>query len=86
MKLSKIISISQNIMKAIKIVAIASIALNLSIIGGTIGAYFYLKTPAAQEKIKKALIKSMAPDIQKQVGKSIPDMPDMTGGVLPLKM
>ena len=44
-------------MKAIKIVAIASIALNLSIIGGTIGAYFYLRTPAAQEKIKKAFQK-----------------------------
>tara|TARA_Y100001970_G_scaffold14188_1_gene16038 strand:+ start:1303 stop:1524 length:222 start_codon:yes stop_codon:yes gene_type:complete len=73
-------------MKAIKIVAIASIALNLSIIGGTIGAYFYLRTPAAQEKIKKALIKSMAPDIQKQVGQSLPEIPAATGGVIPFEL
>ena len=73
-------------MKAIKIVAIASIALNLSIIGGTIGAYFYLRTPAAQEKIKKAFLKSMTPDIQKQVGESIPELPQVTGGVMPIQL
>ena len=72
-------------MKVLKIVAITSIAFNISIIGGTIGAYFYVQTPAVQEKIKKALIKKMAPDIQKQVGKSIPAIPDVTGGVVPLK-
>ena len=43
-------------MKVLKIVAITSIAFNISIIGGTIGAYFYVKTPAVQEKIKKALL------------------------------
>jgi uncharacterized membrane protein len=46
-------------MKVLKIVAITSIAFNISIIGGTIGAYFYVKTPAVQEKIKKALIKNL---------------------------
>jgi uncharacterized membrane protein len=71
-------------MKILKIVAITSVTLNVAIIGGAIGGYFYLKTPAVQEKIKKALIKKMAPDIQKQVGKSIPAIPDVTGGVVPL--
>lgn len=73
-------------MKILKIVAITSVALNVTIIGSAIGGYFYLKTPAVQEKIKKALIKKITPDIEKQVGKSIPAIPDVTGGVVPLKL
>jgi len=75
-------------MKVLKIVAITSIAFNISIIGGIIGTYFYVQTPAAQEKIKKALIKKLAPNIESQIGKSIPaipEIPDFTGGVTPLK-
>jgi len=33
-------------MKILKIVAITSVTLNVAIIGGAIGGYFYLKTPA----------------------------------------
>ena len=76
-------------MKAIKIIAIASIALNVSIVGGTIGAYFYLRTPAVQEKIKRRLIKNLTPNIESQIGKSmphIPEIPEVTGGVVPLKL
>lgn len=75
-------------MKALKILAITSIALNVSIVGGTIGAYFYLRTPSVQEKIKKELIKNLAPNINSQIGKSmpvIPELPGKTGGVVPLK-
>tara|TARA_B100001250_G_scaffold396106_1_gene401721 strand:+ start:5225 stop:5455 length:231 start_codon:yes stop_codon:yes gene_type:complete len=76
-------------MKAIKIIAITSIALNVSIIGGTIGAYFYLRTPAVQEKIKRRLIKNLTPNIEDHIGKSmprIPEIPQVTGGVVPLKL
>ena len=75
-------------MKVLKIVAITSIAVNISIIGGTIGAYLYVQTPAGQEKIKKALIKNLTPNIKSQIGKSmpvIPEIPEFTGGVSPLK-
>ena len=88
MKTPTIKSIALNIMKVLKIVAITSIAFNISIIGGTIGAYFYVQTPAVQEKIKKALIKKLAPNIESQIGKSmpaIPEIPDFTGGAVPLK-
>jgi len=75
-------------MKVLKIVAITSIAFNVSIIGGTIGAYFYVQTPAVQKKIKKAIIKNLTPDIESQIGKSmpvIPEIPEFTGGVTPLQ-
>ena len=88
MKTPTIKSIALNCMKVLKIVAIISIAFNISIICGTIGAYFYVQTPAVQEKIKKALIKKLAPNIQSQIGKSmpaIPEIPDFTGGAVPLK-
>ena len=55
--MSTIKSIPYKLMKVIKIIAITSIAINISIIAGTVGAYLYVRTHAAQEKIKKALIK-----------------------------
>ena len=38
------------------ILAAASLALSGSLVGGTIAAYFYIKAPATQQKIKQALI------------------------------
>ena len=87
--MSTIKSIPYKLMKVIKIIAITSIAINISIIAGTVGAYLYVRTPAAQEKIKKALIKKLTPNIESQIGNSmpqIPEIPEFTGGAVPLKL
>ena len=87
--MSTIKSIPYKLMKVIKIIAITNIAINISIIAGTVGAYLYVRTPAAQEKIKKALIKKLTPNIESQIGMSmpqIPEIPEFTGGAVPLKL
>jgi len=80
------------------ILAVASLALSGSLVGGTIAGYFYLKSPAAKEKIKKALIEQVGPLVESQIKGALPGLggnssggtssflsiPSTTGGVLPV--
>ena len=80
------------------ILAVASLALSGSLVGGTIAGYFYLKSPAAKEKIKKALIEQVGPLVESQIKGALPgfggspsngsssflSIPSTTGGVLPV--
>ena len=80
------------------ILATASLALSGSLVGGTIAAYFYLKAPATQEQLKKALIEQVGPLVESQIKGALPgiggspsdgsssflSIPSSTGGVLPI--
>jgi len=80
------------------ILATASLALSGSLVGGTIAAYFYLKAPATQEQLKKALIEQVGPLVESQIKGALPgiggsssggsssflSIPSTTGGVLPI--
>lgn len=91
---------TQNSMKNLPtILAAASLALSGSLVGGTLAGYFYLKSPAAQQKIKKVLIEQVGPLVESQIqgalpgfGGSSPDstssflsIPSATGGVMPVR-
>ncbi len=80
------------------ILAAASLALSGSLVGGTIAAYFYIKAPATQQKIKQALIEQVGPLVESQIKGALPgiggdsaggtssflSIPSTTGGVLPI--
>ena len=78
------------------ILAAASLVLSGSLVVGTVSGYLYLKSPAAKEKIKKALIEQIGPLVESQIKGALPgiggnpsggsssflSIPSSTGGVL----
>ena len=80
------------------ILATACLALSGRLVFVTIAAYIYLKSPAAKEKIKKALIEQVGPLVESQIKGALPgfggspsngsssflSIPSTTGGVLPV--
>lgn len=78
-------------MKIFNILAIASFGLSISIVGGTVAGYFYLKNPLTQQHLQNKLIKAITPALTKGVSGSlpkvdIPSLPSSTGGVVPLNL
>ena len=78
-------------MKVFNILAVASFGISISLVGGIVTGYFYLKNPATQDSIRNNLIKSLTPKITEGVTGSlpktkIPKLPSQTGGVLPLNL
>ncbi len=76
MKTSKIKDSASSSMKIFNLLALASFGISISLLGGTVAGYFYLKNPVTQEKIKNDIIQQLTPSINK-------DVPDATGGVIP---
>ncbi len=98
-KVSKISIGTQTTIKNLPtILAAACLALSVSLVGGTIAGYFYLKSPTTQEKIKQALIEQVGPLVESQIKGALPGLggspsggtssflsiPSTTGGVLPI--
>lgn len=72
------------------ILALASFGISISLVGGTVAGYLYLKNPLTQQNIQNKLIKALTPDLTKGVQGSLPkpklSLPESTGGVVPLKL
>ena len=91
LKTYKIKDSSEIVMKIFNILAIASFGISISIVGGTVAGYFYLKNPLTQQHLQNKLIKAITPAITEGVTGSIPkpdipSLPSSTGGVVPLQL
>tara|TARA_B100001029_G_C14667784_1_gene237880 strand:- start:162 stop:398 length:237 start_codon:yes stop_codon:yes gene_type:complete len=78
-------------MKIFNILALASFGVSISIVGGTIAGYFYLKNPSTQQYLQNKLIKAITPALTEGVTGAlpkvdIPALPNKTGGVVPLNL
>jgi hypothetical protein len=59
-------------MKVFNILALASFGISISLVGGTIAGYFYLKNPLTQQHLQNKLIKAITPALTKGVSGSLP--------------
>ena len=76
-------------MKIVNILAIASFGISVSLVGGVVTGFFYLKNPDVQLKIRNQVVKQVAPILTKQITGGIPNIPktpSKTGGVIPLNL
>ena len=76
-------------MKVSNILAIASFGISVSLVGGVVAGFVYLKNPSVQLKIRNSVIKQVAPILTEQITGGIPNLPKTptkTGGVIPLNL